>query len=57
MNPRALPHERPSQGYTPPAPPQFWRVLLGITLWGSIIAAMFAIAYPLLLWVVMHVAR
>ena len=57
MNPRALPHERPSQGYTPPAAPQFWRVLLGITLWGSIIAAMFAIAYPLLLWVVMHVAR
>lgn len=53
MNPRALPYERPSQGYTPPAPPIFWRVLIGIVLWCLIITSLFAIAYPLML-AVMH---
>lgn len=57
MNPRALPYERPSRGYTPPAPPQFWRVLIGIVMWCLVLTSVFAIAYPLLLWVVLHVAR
>ena len=57
MNPRALPYERPSRGYTPPAPPQFWRLLIGIVMWCLVLTSVFAIAYPLLLWVMLHVAR
>ena len=55
MNPRALPYERPSRGYTPPAPPQFWRVLIGIVMWCLILTSLLAIAFPLRRAVVAHV--